>query len=72
MGVGGTFDVVGGKVKRAPRLFRRTGTEGLYRLLTHPKWAMKVKLKRGFVLPLFILKVIGSKFFGSAPLSKYV
>lgn len=72
MGVGGTFDVIGGKVKRAPKLFRKTGTEGLYRLLTHPKWTMKLKLKRGFVLLLFILKVIKSKIFRYTPLSKYV
>jgi N-acetylglucosaminyldiphosphoundecaprenol N-acetyl-beta-D-mannosaminyltransferase len=31
MGVGGTFDVVSGRVKRAPKIFRKTGTEWFYR-----------------------------------------
>jgi len=37
MGVGGSFDVLSGTVKRAPRLFCRTGTEFLYRFLKEPK-----------------------------------
>ena len=37
MGVGGTFDVVSGKVKWAPAICRKTGTEWLYRLLSEPK-----------------------------------
>lgn len=36
MGVGGTFDFVAGKSKRAPRLFRRFGLEWLFRLLIEP------------------------------------
>jgi N-acetylglucosaminyldiphosphoundecaprenol N-acetyl-beta-D-mannosaminyltransferase len=39
MGVGGSFDVLTGNVKRAPVLFQRTGTEFLYRLLREPwRW----------------------------------
>ncbi len=37
MGVGGSFDVVAGKVKRAPRWMQRTGLEWLYRLLQEPR-----------------------------------
>jgi N-acetylglucosaminyldiphosphoundecaprenol N-acetyl-beta-D-mannosaminyltransferase len=37
MGVGGTFDVVSGNVKWAPAVFRRTGTEFLYRFCTQPR-----------------------------------
>lgn len=37
MGVGGSFDFVGGSVARAPRLFRSIGLEWLWRLLTQPK-----------------------------------
>lgn len=40
MGVGGTFDVVSGKVKWAPAFFRRTGTEFLYRFCLQP-WRFK-------------------------------
>lgn len=36
LGVGGTFDVVGGSVRRAPRVLRRFGLEWLYRIATQP------------------------------------
>lgn len=39
MGVGGSLDVLTGNVRRAPKLFRRTGTEFLYRLMCEPwRW----------------------------------
>ena len=37
MGVGGTFDVAAGKVKRAPLLMQRTGLEWFYRFLQEPR-----------------------------------
>ena len=37
MGVGGTFDVVAGKVKRAPIWMQNWGLEWLYRVLQEPK-----------------------------------
>jgi N-acetylglucosaminyldiphosphoundecaprenol N-acetyl-beta-D-mannosaminyltransferase len=57
MGIGGSLDVVSGSVKRAPELFRKTGTEWLFRLLSQPS-----RLNRQRVLPLFtwnILKEMG-------------
>ncbi|KYC28991.1 Exopolysaccharide biosynthesis protein, WecB/TagA/CpsF family [Sterolibacterium denitrificans] len=36
MGVGGTFDVVAGKVKRAPLWMQRWGLEWLYRVIQEP------------------------------------
>lgn len=36
MGVGGTFDVIAGKLKRAPLIFRKLGLEWLYRMLREP------------------------------------
>lgn len=36
MGVGGTYDVFTGHVKRAPRLWQQLGLEWLYRLLSQP------------------------------------
>lgn len=36
MGVGGTYDVYTGSVKRAPRLFRKLKCEWLFRLLSQP------------------------------------
>lgn len=37
MGVGGTFDFVAGSKKRAPKFFRRTGFEWLWRFFIEPK-----------------------------------
>ena len=37
MGVGGTFDVVAGKVKRAPLWMQRAGLEWLFRVLQEPR-----------------------------------
>ncbi len=37
MGVGGTFDVAAGKVKRAPRWMQRSGFEWFYRFLQEPR-----------------------------------
>ena len=37
MGVGGTFDVVAGRVKRAPKWMQMSGLEWLYRLLQEPR-----------------------------------
>ena len=54
IGLGGSFDVWAGKVKRAPKIFRSLGLEWLYRIITEPE-----RIKRVFpTLPLFIFKVI--------------
>lgn len=37
MGVGGSFDVIAGKVARAPEWMQKTGFEWLYRLIQEPK-----------------------------------
>lgn len=55
MGVGGSLDVVSGSVKRAPALFRGTGLEWLYRLLSQPS-----RLRRQAVLPVFAIDVLKS------------
>lgn len=36
-GVGGAFDVLAGKVRRAPRVWQRAGLEWLYRVLQEPR-----------------------------------
>jgi N-acetylglucosaminyldiphosphoundecaprenol N-acetyl-beta-D-mannosaminyltransferase len=36
-GVGGSLDVVAGKVKRAPRVWQRLGLEWLYRVVQEPR-----------------------------------
>lgn len=53
MGVGGSFDVWAGAVKRAPETWQKLHLEWLYRLIQQPK-----RWRRMIVLPLFVLKVI--------------
>lgn len=53
IGVGGTFDVLAGKVKRAPKVWRRLGLEWLYRLLHEPR-----RIRRQMALPRFAWRVI--------------
>lgn len=45
MGVGGTFDVVAGKVKRAPLWMQKYGLEWLYRVIQEPDRMWKRYLK---------------------------
>jgi N-acetylglucosaminyldiphosphoundecaprenol N-acetyl-beta-D-mannosaminyltransferase len=42
IGVGGTFDVWSGQVRRAPRIVQKTGTEWLYRLVVQPSRVRRV------------------------------
>lgn len=47
MGVGGTYDVFTGHVKRAPKIWQRLGLEWLYRLLLQPgRIGRQIKLLR--------------------------
>ena len=55
-GVGGSFDVFAGNVKRAPLFFRKLGLEWFYRLVKEPH-----RLKRQMALPKFLMRVIRSK-----------
>ncbi|MEQ2128901.1 WecB/TagA/CpsF family glycosyltransferase [Caldanaerobacter subterraneus KAk] len=56
MGVGGSFDVIAGKAKRAPEIYRKLGLEWLYRLIQEP-W----RYKRMSALPKFAFKVLLAK-----------
>lgn len=56
MGVGGSFDVLSGKLKRAPVAFQKMRLEWFYRLLQEP-----YRYKRMLVLPQFAVKVIREK-----------
>jgi N-acetylglucosaminyldiphosphoundecaprenol N-acetyl-beta-D-mannosaminyltransferase len=60
MGVGGSFDVAAGSVKRAPWIFRATGTEFLFRFAMEPR---KRLANQGILLS-FLTQVIGRKLFG--------
>ena len=54
-GVGGTFDVLAGEVKRAPAAFIHLNLEWLYRLLSQPR-----RLLRQTALPRFAMQVAGA------------
>ncbi len=56
MGVGGSFDVIAGNVKRAPKLWQRMGLEWLYRLIKQPS-----RFFRMLALPKFALLVLKTK-----------
>lgn len=53
IGVGGTLDVIAGAVKRAPDIYIKLNLEWLYRMIKQPS-----RIKRNWVLPAFILKVL--------------
>lgn len=53
MGIGGCFDTIAGKTKRAPKIFQKLGLEWLHRLIQEPK-----RIKRMIKLPQFALYVI--------------
>lgn len=55
-GVGGTFDVIAGNVKRAPLIFRKLNLEWFYRLLAQPK-----RIFRQTALPKFAYRVLKMK-----------
>lgn len=52
LGLGGSFDVWSGRVRRAPAVTRRLGLEWLYRLVSDPR-----RVRRQLVLPRFALRV---------------
>ncbi|MDT0124421.1 WecB/TagA/CpsF family glycosyltransferase [Paenibacillus sp. RRE4] len=56
MGVGGSFDVISGKSKRAPKLFQKLRLEWFYRLLREPSRAGRM-----LALPKFAVKVMRDK-----------
>lgn len=53
IGVGGTLDIIAGKVTRAPRIWQKLNLEWMYRLLNQPsRW------RRQLILPRFAVKAI--------------
>ena len=60
VGIGGSFDVWSGVVKRAPVIYQKLGLEWLYRTIKEPK-----RFKRIFpTLPMFVINVLFEKIFG--------
>ena len=49
IGIGGSFDVISGRVKRAPMIWRELHLEWLYRLIREPR-----RVRRQLALPYFV------------------
>ena len=57
VGLGGSFDVISGRLKRAPLWMQKCGLEWFYRLIQEPwRW------RRMLGLPIFVFRIIFSKF----------
>lgn len=56
MGIGGSFDVVAGKMERAPKWMQDASLEWLFRLYKQPS-----RFRRMLVLPKFVIKVLRIK-----------
>lgn len=56
LGVGGSFDVLSGKVRRAPLLWRNMHLEWLYRMASQPK-----RMKHSAFLVKYVMKVLKEK-----------
>ena len=57
IGVGGTFDVLAGNIKRAPQWMQKAKLEWLFRAMLQPSRAGRL-----IALPKFVFKVVGEKF----------
>ncbi|MCP4609808.1 MAG: WecB/TagA/CpsF family glycosyltransferase [Planctomycetes bacterium] len=66
MGVGGSFDIASGGLRRAPKIFRMTGTEFLFRLMKEPRKRWRIQK----VLFSYFLRVIYKRLFGLAAPAK--
>ena len=55
MGVGGSFDFLTGKVKRAPKFIRNFGLEWLWRFVQEPKYRFKRIINAVIVFPLRVI-----------------
>ncbi|MBI1730088.1 WecB/TagA/CpsF family glycosyltransferase [Candidatus Acetothermia bacterium] len=53
MGVGGSFDVLAGLVRRAPMLWQNRGLEWLWRAICQPERLWRIR-----VIPLFLLQIL--------------
>ena len=63
MGVGGSFDVIAGTIRRAPKYIQDLGLEWFYRFIQEPKRMWRRYLIGNFK---FVILVFKAKFFSSA------
>lgn len=55
MGIGGSFDFVAGKIRRAPKMMRCLGLEWLWRFVREPKYRFKRIINAVIVFPIKVL-----------------
>jgi N-acetylglucosaminyldiphosphoundecaprenol N-acetyl-beta-D-mannosaminyltransferase len=67
MGVGGSFDVLAGHVRRAPRLLQRMGLEWLCRLLQEPRRLGPRHLKANAAFAAILLKALLKRTMPTSP-----
>lgn len=67
MGVGGSFDVIAGKVKRAPRLVQNLGLEWLFRVIQEPQRLWRRYMAANLY---FVFLVLSHSFKAFAPKAK--
>lgn len=62
LGIGGAFDFISGKTKRAPKFMRRLGLEWLWRLFSHPqdRWNRAKRIFNAVIV--FTFKVLHWRF----------
>lgn len=63
-GVGGSFDVMAGKVKRAPVLWQKLGMEWLFRVIQEPRRMWKRYLVTNTIFMWLLVKELVKKLFG--------
>ncbi len=61
MGVGGSFDFLTGKIKRAPKWLRKIGLEWLWRLILEPRYRLKRIWRAVVVFPVKVVLTNNSK-----------
>ena len=60
MGVGGSFDVISGRISRAPKVWQRAGLEWAYRILIEPRRLWRARLILFFIWKVLLLKLMVS------------
>jgi N-acetylglucosaminyldiphosphoundecaprenol N-acetyl-beta-D-mannosaminyltransferase len=66
-GVGGSFDIAGGKVRRAPLLWQRSGLEWLYRVVQEPRRLWRRYLITNVLFTGMVLQEAARRFTHRAP-----
>ena len=70
-GVGGSFDIMAGKIRRAPPLMQKMGFEWLYRVLQEPRRLWRRYLVTNTIFIWMVVRELFGGAWGRTPRSKY-